>query len=226
MHIPSGQSLSLAGSARAGFFSSPGVTVAFMLLGASTLVGCRAPLANAGPAPKPCMSPVATALTLDQTPIEPLASISRRATAMIFMAVECPICNRYAPEIQRLAARFETAGVDFWLVYPNADESPEVVRKHVEDYQLTALSKRVIRDPQHVLVQRTGARVTPEVVVYRPGGEQVYRGRIDDRFPALGLDRREPTRRDLEQVLSAILDSRPIPTSGEPAVGCYIPPRP
>lgn len=169
---------------------------------------------------------MAAALTLDQTPIDPLSSMVGRATAMIFMAVECPICNRYAPEIQRLATRFEAAGIDFWLVYPNADESPEVVRKHVEDYQLTALSKRVIRDPQQVLVQRTGARVTPEVVVYRPGGERVYRGRIDDRFPALGLDRREPTRRDLEQVLSAILDSKPIPTTGEPAVGCYIAPRP
>jgi len=211
-------------------FTSPGVTVAFVLLSISSLVGCQRPRANLDPAPKPigasAATAMATAFTLDQTPIEPLASIARRGAAMIFLAVECPICNRYAPEISRLATRFEAAGIDFWLVYPNADESVDAVRKHIEDYQLTALSKRVVRDPQHALVERAGVRVTPEVVVYQAGGERVYRGRIDDRFPALGLDRREPTRRDLEHVLNAMIDSKPIPTSGEPAVGCYIPSRP
>src|SRR5262245_31326442 len=39
-----------------------------------------------------------------------------RAVALFFIATECPISNRYAPEINRLVAAYATQGVAFYGV--------------------------------------------------------------------------------------------------------------
>src|SRR3989442_1606376 len=54
--------------------------------------------------------------------INPFQSSEAKWVAFIFISVDCPISNRYAPEIRRLHAKFAGRGVKFWLVYPNADE--------------------------------------------------------------------------------------------------------
>ena len=63
----------------------------------------------------------------DGRPVAPLAGPAP-ATVLLFTAVDCPISDRYAPEVRRLAARFGAAGVRFWLVYANAGELPAAVR--------------------------------------------------------------------------------------------------
>ena len=60
---------------------------------------------------------------LDGRPVAPLDG-GARATVLLFTAVDCPISDRYAPEVRRLAARFGDAGVRFWVVYANAGELP------------------------------------------------------------------------------------------------------
>ncbi len=69
----------------------------------------------------------------------------------------------------------------------------------------------------------TEARVTPEVVVFDANDEQVYRGRIDDRFVDFGKTRAAATSRDLEQALEATLAGREIARPTTRAVGCFIP---
>jgi len=188
-------------------------------LGLGVLMGCRGPVTTFTPEKRGGTS----AVTLENQSCDPLGSLTNRALVLVFLSVECPICNRYVPELLRLASLFTPQGIEFRLVYPNADESPEEIRRYLGEFQLAALAERVLLDPKHVLVAKSGARVTPEVAVFLPGNRLVYRGRIDDRFPALGLDRREPTRRDLEMVLNAMLHFQPLLTAGEPAVGCSIP---
>jgi hypothetical protein len=83
------------------------------------------------------------------------------------------------------------------------------------------LPGEVRRDPDHALVKRAGVTVTPEAAVYS-GGRLVYRGRIDDRYAALGKARPEPTRRDLAAALEAALAGRPAPAKITRAVGCTI----
>src|SRR6478672_5310966 len=69
----------------------------------------------------------AAAFDLDNQKVFPLRSIGGKAVVLIFVSVDCPIANQYAPEIQRLEATFSRKGVRFWLVYPNADETTEIV---------------------------------------------------------------------------------------------------
>jgi hypothetical protein len=162
-----------------------------------------------------------TVLDLEGRPVDPLASPGP-AVVLVFVRTDCPIANRYAPEIRRLHERFAGRGVDFWLVYPDRRESTDAVRDHLRAFDLPA---RAVRDPGHVLVKRAGARITPEAAVFVPGGgapRLVYHGRIDDRYPELGRMRPAPTTSDLEDVLEAVLAGRPVPRDAAPAVGCFL----
>jgi peroxiredoxin len=167
--------------------------------------------------------PAATDLRLadlDGRQVEPLRANDAKAIVFIFIRTDCPISNRYAPELRRLHDKFSTSGVKFWLVYPDPDESAEIIRKHTSEYEY---HPSALRDPDHKLVKITGAQVTPEAAVFSPDGRMVYRGRIDDRYTAFGKTRPEPTIRDLEQVLEDLLKGKQIIKRTTPAIGCAIP---
>lgn len=148
---------------------------------------------------------------------KPFQMTNVAAAAFIFVSTECPISNRYAPEVQRLQKKFDR--IVFWLVYPNASDSDEEIRKHVKEFRHTAPA---LRDPRRKLVRLAQARVTPEAAVFSPRGELLYHGRIDDRHVAFGKERPEPTTRDLEDALTAALNGKRAPRGAGPTVGCPI----
>jgi hypothetical protein len=80
----------------------------------------------------------------------------------------------------------------------------------------------VLLDPQHRLVQRLKATVTPEAVVVGKKGELLYRGRIDDGYVALGKKRAAVTEHDLDAALEAIAAGKPVKKTETKAVGCLI----
>ncbi len=162
----------------------------------------------------------AQAIDLEGRATDPLAG-GGAATVLVFVTTTCPVSNRYAPEVQRLATRFGARGVTFHLVYPSADDTPARIVEHTRThgYSLPAL-----RDPGHVLVDRASARATPEAAVFVPGGRLVYHGRIDDRQVDLATARQEATRHELEQALEDVLAGRAVSAAAAPAVGCSIPP--
>jgi hypothetical protein len=177
--------------------------------------------ALAGACAPPARSPVGEAaqvVDLEGNVVDPLRS-DARATVLLFVRTDCPISNRYAPEIRRLYDAFVDRGVDFWIVYPGPAGSSEEIRTHLSTYGFPATA---LLDPQHELVQRVEATVTPEAAVFAPGGELSYRGRIDDRFAGFGQARAEPARHDLEQALLAVLDGHAVEEPRTRAVGCYI----
>lgn len=148
--------------------------------------------------------------------IAPL-SAAEPIRVLVFTTTDCPISNRYAPEIQRLASKFE-GRAKFVLVYPVAADSPEVIRDHHKKF---GYSLEFIRDTRHQLVTQTGVTVTPEVAVMA-GNRMVYRGRIDDRYIELGRDRPQPTTRDLEAALAALIAGKPVAQRETRAVGCFL----
>jgi hypothetical protein len=163
---------------------------------------------------------VSTAFDLTGRTVNPFEATESKAIVFIFIGADCPISNRYAPEIRRVAEKFARDGIKFWLVYADAELSPDAIGKHVKDYQLP---QQVLRDPHHALVRLAQARVTPEAAVFLPGARLVYHGRIDDRYADFGKQRPEVTQHDLADVLEAILQGKPVPYFTAKAVGCYIP---
>jgi peroxiredoxin len=160
-----------------------------------------------------------TLLDLDGRPIALLNGTDAQAVVFLFVRSDCPISNRYAPELRRLATKFAPRGVTFYLVYPDPLESPDKIRAHVRDYDYPGTP---LRDPDHRLVRITQAKVTPEAAVYTPDHRLVYRGRIDDWYVDFGKPRAAPTTHDLEDALEAVLGGRPVADARTTAVGCFI----
>jgi hypothetical protein len=158
---------------------------------------------------------------LSGAPIDALhAPAGTKAIVFIFTSTDCPISNRYAPEVRRIAEAFASKGVVFRIVYPNPSEDAKAIGEHMAAYSYVGIADAV-RDPKLALVKFTGATVTPEAVVVA-GGKVVYRGRIDDRYVDLGRERPAPTRRDLFEALTAIVTGKAVAQATTQAVGCFI----
>lgn len=173
------------------------------------------------PPPPPAEPPTelfAGVVELNGGPLDPLADRSAKATVLLFTRSDCPISNRYAPEVSRLHAEYGPRGVEFFLVYVDPDQSNDAVRTHVRDHGYTC---RVLLDRRHELVLRCGATITPEAALY-VAGRRLYRGRIDDRFAALNVMRAQATVRDLANALDAALAGREPPVAETLAIGCVI----
>lgn len=138
---------------------------------------------------------------------------------MIFVAVDCPIANSYAPELNRLHEIYGGKKVEFLLVYPDPALSEDEVKKHLAEYALTL---RATIDSDHALVKKTGVTTTPEVAVFDASDTVVYRGRIDNLYADYGERRRIVTEPYLRDALDAILrGEKPAPATTE-AIGCLI----
>lgn len=166
------------------------------------------------------------AVNLAGAPVDPLVSPGARAVVLVFVAPDCPISNRYIPTLNQLATEFGSRGITFWAVYADPAVSVATVRAHQKEYGFTLPA---LRDPDHVLVKLTHAKVTPEVTVYLPGppprpGTWVYRGRIDDLYQDFGRARPAAVVHDLQDVLAAILAGSPPAPRTTRAVGCYLTP--
>jgi thiol-disulfide isomerase/thioredoxin len=158
---------------------------------------------------------------LDGSAADPrLAPPGVTVIVFLFTSTDCPISNRYAPEVQRLSKRFGPEGVVFRLIYPNPSDAPDAIREHTAAFAYAGATQ-AFHDPDHALVKFSGVTVTPEAAVYA-SGRFMYRGRIDDRYVDLGRDRPAPTVHDLADALVAILSGTPVPHPVTQAVGCFI----
>src|SRR5436190_10469307 len=106
--------------------------------------------------------------------VDPLqAPAGTAAIVFLFISTDCPIANRYAPEVRRVASRFGRDRVVFRLVYPNPADTREAIRDHMSSFEYAGVAQ-AFRDPDQALVKFTGVTVTPEAAVYA-GGRVAYR---------------------------------------------------
>lgn len=153
----------------------------------------------------------------------PFAGTETRAVALVFVLQDCPIANSYMPELNRLGEKFAARGIPLFVIQTDPEISPEAARQHTEEYQLKV---PVVLDQEHRWVQLAKATRTPEVVVFSPAEEVLYRGRIDDRYVGYGKRRTAATVHDLEDALAAIVAGREVAVKETEAIGCYIPEAP
>ena len=166
-------------------------------------------------------------IDLNGKPVAELAGPGTRVVVLIFAASDCPISNRYVPEIARLSKEFTGSDAShpearIWWVFPNAGDSEAVVARHKTEFDI---HEDVLLDPRQALVERAHATTTPEAAVFVVRGvdlDEVYRGRIDDRYLSLGQERPQADHHDLEDAIGAALAGRPVPQPEGPPVGCSI----
>jgi peroxiredoxin len=199
---------------------------AFIILGSVLLAGVLAGVALLATGRTGGLTHAASAgvpgpaCDLQGNPVDPLRHIKGRAVVLIFLAIDCPICNKYAPEIRRLHDEYSSKGVKIWVVYPDPDTLPKSILRHQAEYHLPP---QALLDPTHSLVGLSQATVTPEAAVFLPDRRLVYHGRIDNREVVFGSTRPEATEHDLRRVLQRIVQGQTVTPSSTPSVGCYIP---
>jgi peroxiredoxin len=152
-----------------------------------------------------------------------LAANRAKAILFVFLSVDCPICNSYAPNLRRIASEFGKQGVVVRLVFPDPDESRERIQQHLKEFNLPF---ETYLDHDQVLTRAVGAQVTPEAAVFVPGRGWVYHGRIDDRFMGFGKARPQPTSEEVKDVLTAVVAGKPVTVKSARPVGCSIAPLP
>ena len=155
---------------------------------------------------------------LDGKAADPFKSAAGQVTVLLFVRTDCPISNRYAPTIQKVAEKF-SGKAKFWLVYPDADESVARIRAHDEEFHYAIPA---LRDVHHALVKRAQAEITPEAAVFAPSGKLSYHGRIDNWYEDFGRSRATPTTHELEDAIRNALDGKAAGPTHVSAVGCYI----
>lgn len=164
-------------------------------------------------------APILGLIDLNGLSSDPLASTPAPFAVFFFVRKDCPISNRYAPEIIRLHEEFGTRGVAFWLVYSDPDETAASIAMHLREYRLPGPA---LRDPHQRFARHSKVRVTPEAAIYRRDGRLLYHGRIDDRQVDFGQTRPAATQRDLQQALELALAGQPISQEPKPGIGCFI----
>jgi thiol-disulfide isomerase/thioredoxin len=139
-----------------------------------------------------------------------------KATVLFFIATDCPIANRYAPEIARIAKAYGSKGVQSYRVYVSG--KAKEIATHGKEY---SLNMPAILDTRRKLVTSTGVKVSPEAVVLNSQGIVVYRGRIDDQNIDHGSIRKD-FRRDLRVALDETLAGKSVSVREATAIGCYL----
>lgn len=141
------------------------------------------------------------------------------ATVCVFVTTQCPIGNRYAPEISRIERDYRSKHVKVVLVYPEAADSPAKIKEHLKEYKLDISA---VRDPDKHLVKEVRATVTPEVALIAPSGDLLYRGRIDDLFDSHSQAKATAKIHDLRLALDDYLAGKlKVPRFTTPT-GCFI----
>jgi thiol-disulfide isomerase/thioredoxin len=144
-----------------------------------------------------------------------------QAITLFFVATECPISNRYAPEINRIASEYSTRNVLFYAVHSDPDLKAEAAQLHALDfgYKFT-----VLLDPEQMMASRMGVTLTPTAVILSPQGKVLYRGRIDNRYLDFGKYRDTGIKPDLRLALDAILAGKAVAEPVTKSIGCGLPP--
>jgi hypothetical protein len=187
-----------------------------------TLLFITATVLVAAPPPASPDRHYAYGIDLSGHPVRQLANPDTQVLVLIFAATDCPISNRYIPEIARLQKEFRSQHVTFWWVFPNPEDAADLVRKHELDYSIHAAT---IIDANQDLVRLAHVSVTPEAAVFAVDNGQLreaYHGRIDDLYYAFGQERPSATHHDLEDAIQAVLAGRSAAPAAHGPVGCSI----
>jgi hypothetical protein len=157
---------------------------------------------------------------IDGRPRTPLAPAPGDTHVVVFVSSDCPISNRYAPELARLTRDYAARRVKLLLVYEDASLSGDQARAHRAEYY-PALEVTSILDPSHVLAKTASATVTPTAAIFTAEGRR-YTGRIDNLYVAVGRARRVATEPTLRLALDAVLAGRAVLAAETQAIGCHI----
>ena len=142
-------------------------------------------------------------------------ALEKKLIAVVFLAADCPISQKYVRTLNLLAERYPQ--VTFVGTFTRWDDWA-ALRQFESEF---APAFPLWRDAEMRLVRRLDATVTPEVFLLKEN-RVLYRGAVDNWFVALGRYRPTPTEHFLQDAIQAVLDGKTVRVQVTKAVGCGI----
>ncbi|HVK07411.1 MAG TPA: redoxin domain-containing protein [Gemmataceae bacterium] len=139
-----------------------------------------------------------------------------KVVVVAFLGTECPISNQYVPTLDALHKRFADRGVAFVAVNSVPQDDAATVAKHAKSY---ALPFPVLKDADQSVADKLKAARVPEAFVLDGTRTVRYRGRIDDQY-GRGVYRPAPTRTDLADAITAVVEGKEVAAPATEVVGC------
>jgi peroxiredoxin len=143
-----------------------------------------------------------------------------RPVVLVFLAVDCPVANLYAPRLRALAQEFHPHKVRFLAIDPMPQDASAAIARFAREHQLPFA---ILKDPDARVAAACGATRTPEVILLDADHQVRYRGRIDNQYGPGGTNRGRPDRSDLVEAIRELLAGGPVTVPIAPATGCLIP---
>jgi hypothetical protein len=154
--------------------------------------------------------------------IKTLPSLAKeKGIVLIFHDPSCPFAKLYESRIKALRAKFETQGIGFALINPQAQNNESELNRLRTYIDESGLNMPYLVDEKQQWAQAFQASKIPEVFVLIPGKtdlELVYKGALDNNAQVETV----VTEKYLETALTQILRGGKPAISQVRAVGCTI----
>jgi len=147
--------------------------------------------------------------------------VTEKGIVLIFHDTSCPFASLYEERIKTLRGKFQSQGIAFVLISPQASNSAEDLSRLRSYMDQAGLNMPYLIDEKQAWTKSLGTTKIPEVVVLTPGKEAlevVYKGAIDNNAQAENAVSEKYLERALTQLLRG---EKPSPAQAR-AVGCNI----
>jgi hypothetical protein len=147
--------------------------------------------------------------------------VKEKGLVLIFHDPSCPFAKLYESRIKALRAKFETQGIGFALINPQAQNNESELNRLRTYIDESGLNMPYLVDEKQQWTQAFQASKIPEVFVLIPGKtdlELVYKGALDNNAQVESV----VTEKYLETALTQILRGGKPAISQARAVGCTI----
>ena len=138
-------------------------------------------------------------------------------TAVVFLATDCPISQKYIGELKHIDSLFQ-AKISIKGIVPG-NVKQEEIDQFISEYQINF---PVVADAEYKLVKKYHATITPEVFLINDRNHIYYQGAIDNWFFDLGKYRQHITEHYLIDAIKAVQEGRSPVVKKTDSVGCVI----
>ncbi|MFN4083755.1 MAG: redoxin domain-containing protein [Bacteroidia bacterium] len=145
---------------------------------------------------------------------------SQKATVIMFISPQCPLCQSYSLTINQLYQQYAKEQIRFVAIIPGKSFTQLEISTFKNKYKMQNIEFYI--DEELQLTQRLNATITPEVFVINPKQQLIYQGRIDNWAYELGKKRAVITEHNLKYVLENVVNDKPVIYTKTKAVGCFI----
>jgi len=141
----------------------------------------------------------------------------KELTVMIFLAHDCPICQKYGDKFRQLSAH--GAQLQVIGIAPADGATKELIGSYAATF---GFEFPILIDEKKVLAHVLKGKVTPEVFLFNNRGDLLYRGKIDNWFYELGKYRQVVTEHYLDNAIKAALAGEIVSPNKTEPVGCLL----